>query len=93
MLQLSEVKLHLRIDHGEEDHMLLDLIDTAADAIAHHLNMTPPLAMPPSLPGPVRSAMLLLVGDLYENRAMQTDKPLHLNPTYERLLAPYRVYA
>ena len=93
MLQLSEVKLHLRIDHSEEDLLLSDMIDTAADAVASHLNLATPLVWPPSLPGPVRSAMLLLVGDLYENRTMQTDKPLHLNLAYERLLAPYRVYA
>ena len=92
MLQLSEVKLHLRIDHSEEDLLLSDMIDTAADAVASHLNLATPLVWPPSLPGPVRSAMLLLVGDLYENRAMQSDRPLHMNQTYERLLAPYRQY-
>ena len=38
-----------------------------------------------------RAAILLRVGDLYENREAQTDRPLHGNQTFERLLNPYRV--
>lgn len=44
-------------------------------------------------PAPVDAAILLMVGDLYENREGQSDKALHRNQTYERLLNPYRVMA
>ena len=46
------------------------------------------------IPGPVRQAMLLLVGDLYENREMQTLYPGQLleNRAYDMLLYPYVVH-
>lgn len=93
MLNLDEIKLHLRIDHAEEDALLTDLLHTAVVAIADYLNLleTDPLLM--DARPPLKSAALLLIGDLYLNREAQSDKPLHLNQAYERLLAPYRAYA
>lgn len=38
----------------------------------------------------MKAAALLLVGDLYENREAQTDRPLQRNLTFERLLNPFR---
>lgn len=90
MLTLFETKLHLRVDHYDEDELILALIDTASAAVANHLNVTT-VAEP--VPAPVKAAALLLVGDLYANREAQTDRPLTRNPTFENLLAPYRVYA
>jgi len=40
-------------------------------------------------PEPIRAAILLLVGDLYENREAQ-GQPLHENRAVHRLLWPYR---
>lgn len=31
-----------------------------------------------------------MVADLFENRTEQTERPLHRNAAYERLLSPYR---
>ena len=47
-----------------------------------------------SVPAAVKAAILLLVGDLYENREGQVLYPgqLHVNPTVNRLLDAYRVY-
>lgn len=45
-----------------------------------------------NVPESIRAAMLLLVGDLYENREGQSDRPFHTNKTVERLLWPYRVF-
>ena len=42
---------------------------------------------------PVEAAILLRVADLYENREAVTDRSLYDNPTFARLLAPYRVMA
>ena len=39
---------------------------------------------------PGEAAILLRVADLYENREAVTDRSLYDNPTFARLLAPYR---
>jgi hypothetical protein len=40
---------------------------------------------------PIKSAALLMVADLYENREAQTERQRYRNTTYERLLNPYRM--
>ena len=92
MLTLAEAKLHLRVDHDDEDALIQSLIEAACDAVAHHLNMRPADLFFSSEPS-LRAAALLLVADLYENRMAQTDRPLTDNKTFQRLLAPYRSYA
>lgn len=53
-------------------------------------NASPQVA---ALPDTVRSAMYLMIGDLYENREGQSgSRQLVENPTGDRLLQPYRVY-
>jgi hypothetical protein len=42
------------------------------------------------MPAPIQAAVLILVGDLYENRERQADRALHENTTYSLLLSPYR---
>lgn len=46
-----------------------------------------------AVPAPIKSAALLLVGSLYEQRESQGDRPYNKNPAFEMLLAPYRVHA
>ena len=46
-----------------------------------------------AVPAPVKSAALLLVGALYENRESMGERPFHKNPAFEALLNPYRVHA
>ena len=92
MLTLEEVKRHCRIDHNDEDALLLALIDTAIAAIADYLNMdAADLAV--AVPAPVKSAALLLMNALYENRESMGERPFHKNPAFEALLNPYRVHA
>lgn len=43
-----------------------------------------------SVPAPIRAALLLLIGDLYENRQAQQAEPLVENRAVESLLYPYR---
>lgn len=43
------------------------------------------------VPAPIKSAILLMVGDLYANREAQGE-PLTKNPAVERLLFPYKVF-
>ena len=92
MLTLEEVKRHCRIDHNDEDALLLALMDTAAAACADYLNM-PAADLVVAVPAPVKSAALLLVGALYENRESMGERPFHKNPAFEALLNPYRVHA
>lgn len=89
MLTLIEVKQHLRIETSDEDSLLHGYMDAAEASVADYLG----IELPSAMPAPVRAAILLRVGDLYENREGQTDRPLHGNRTFERLLQPYRVMA
>ena len=81
LLTLDEAKLHCRIDTNDEDSLLGALIATATTAVAE------------PVPAPVKSAALLLVGALYENRESMGERPFHKNPAFEALLNPYRVHA
>ena len=90
LLTLDEAKLHCRIDHNDEDSLLGALIATATTAVADYLNVT---AVDSTAAAPVKSAALLLVGTLYEQRESQGDRQFYKNPTFENLLNPYRVHA
>jgi uncharacterized phiE125 gp8 family phage protein len=57
-----------------------------------------PLADPlvAAVPAPIKAAVLLMVGDLYENRetvAEGAPAPVEMSMTVERLLSPYRVWS
>jgi len=90
MLSLSETKLHLRVDASEDDVLIGALIDAATAATADYLDNAS-IVMDGTAPAPVKAATLLLVADLHANREAQTERPLHANQAYERLLSPYRV--
>ena len=92
MLTLAETKLHLRVDHDDEDALIEALMTTATAACADYLNM-PAEDLVVAVPAPIKSAALLLVGNLYENRESMGDRPYSKNPTFEALLNPYRVHA
>lgn len=89
MIALEDVKLHLRVDHDDEDDYITGLIAAATAAALDYLNVESLEAMP----APVEAAILLQVGDLYANRERQADKQFYANQTYERLLNPYREMA
>ena len=92
MLTLEETKLHLRVDSDDEDVLIEALMATATAACADFLNM-PAADLVVAVPAPVKSAALLLVGNLYENRESMGDRPYSKNPTFEALLNPYRAHA
>ena len=92
MLTLPETKLHLRVDHNDEDALIGALMTTATAACADFLNMEA-ADLVVAVPAPIKSAALLLVGALYEQRESQGDRPYNRNPTFEALLNPYRVHA
>lgn len=92
MITLEQAKAHLRITHDDEDTAIQAMIEAATAAAADYLNL-PVIDVIDDMPAPVHAAILLGVGDLYEHRERQADRQLFANPTYERLLAPYRVIA
>ena len=92
MLTLPETKLHLRVDHDDEDVLIAALMETATAACADYLNM-PAADLVVAVPAPVKSAALLLVGSLYEQRESQGERQFYKNPTFENLLNPYRAHA
>ena len=89
MLNIDDVKLHLRVDGYDEDDLIEALMTAATAATANYLDL-PLEQMTTTVPSPIKAATLLLVADLYENRSAQTERPLHHNEAYERLLQPYR---
>lgn len=90
LLTLDEAKLHCRIDHNDEDALLGALIATATTAVADYMNVT---SVDDTAAAPVKSAALLLVGTLYEQRESQGDRQFYKNPAFEALLNPYRVHS
>lgn len=83
---LDEAKMHLRVDHDDEDGHLQTLILAAEGHVGNFLGDD----LPSPMPAPVKAAVLLLVGDLYANRERQADTMLTENRTFALLLAPYR---
>ena len=92
MLTLPETKLHLRVDHNDEDALIQSLMTTATAACADYLNMDA-ADLVVAVPAPVKSAALLMVAGLYENREDVSDRQLYRNDTYYRLQNPYRQYS
>ena len=96
VLTLDEIKAHLRLDGSEDDAQLTLLSEAAEDYAAQYLGRSLPwlddLGAPVAVPASIRAALLLVIGDLYENRegafvgVSRVD-----NPTVERLLHFYRV--
>lgn len=101
-LTLPQIKQQLRLDvddTSEDEHLTL-LGDVAEEAVATHLNRTLYIAEVPDedstgrvINQPIRMAMLLMVGQLYENREASitgtiiSEVPL----AYSYLLERYRI--
>lgn len=86
---LEEAKLHMRVDHDEEDGYIMGLVAAAETHVANFLGDR----LPDPMPTPIKAAVLLLVGDLYEHRERQGDRTLTEGTAYSMLLAPYRSMA
>jgi hypothetical protein len=99
MITLTDIKQHLRLDlnpDSETDPELQRMLDAAMDHVSQYLNRPVPWTDESSsedvFPASVQAAVLLIVGDLYENReAVVTGTIVARNPTVDRLLHMYRV--
>lgn len=88
----DKTKEHLRVLHNRDDAQINLFIKTALVDIANFidrelLSVTDPTG---DLPAPLEAAVYMIVGDLYHNRSTQSDKSYFSNPTFERLVFPYR---
>jgi len=94
IVSLEEAKNHLRISptQNNEDSLINLWILAAEEWIEKTLNTTIPGAdeSPPQIPSSLRSAALLIIGDLYENREGAGEKQIVENPAVMRLIWPYR---
>lgn len=88
LTSLESVKSHLRIGTSVEDILLMVFINAAEVYVNEYCDTQD--APFTTLPPPVAAAVLLIVGDLYENREGQGEKQLYTNKTVEYLLTPYR---
>lgn len=95
IIDLDKVKDFLRVDHDDEDHLIEEMILSASTYTLAYLNWDDSEVeeRAEDLPPPVISAILLMIGDLYENRTAQAPVQLYNNRTYNRLLSPYRALA
>lgn len=86
---LAELKLHCRVDGTDEDVTMGMYLDAATVSVTQYLNATDPLDA--TAAAPIKSAILLLAAGLYANREDISERQLHSNETFYRLLQPYRL--
>lgn len=97
MLELDIVKKHLNIepDFTEDDEYILGLIDMAEQAVRVHVNEDFALLAEQNggcIPAPLCQAMLLMIGNMYQNREPLGTKNLALPFNYQYLIDLYRNY-
>jgi len=95
---LTEVKMHLRVEESEtaENALLQNLLEAATDYASKYLGRPLPWTDDAGdlaeLPASVKAAILLIIGDLYENREAQiVGTNISINPAMDRLLHFHRV--
>jgi hypothetical protein len=87
MITLEEAKNHLHVDGTDDDVAIADMIETAKAHVENYLGLGYPEG---TVPAPVKSAALLLVGELYDNREITSENPIYTNRIFAQLLNPYR---
>jgi len=96
-IDLDYAKKHLNIepDFTEDDEYILGLIDVAEQAVRVHVNEDfDKLAENNGgcLPSPLSQAMLLMIGNMYQNREPVGTKNAELPFNYRYLIDLYRNY-
>lgn len=95
-ITLGLCKQHLLIDEDftDDDNYILLLIQAAEDAVAHHLNYPlEKLVRNGELPSSIIQAILLLIGNFYNNREpVSYGTVLKVPYTIDYLLGHYKHY-
>ncbi|MDR5800565.1 head-tail connector protein [Caballeronia sp. LZ001] len=94
LVSLGRACAHLRVSPGEDDAAINDLISAASDIVIDYLKKPAPEEWkvesdltPSTVPGPVRSAVLLVLGHLYADREGGGSP---ISPAVESLLMRFR---
>lgn len=95
VVSLALAALHLRLDDVDAEAELLELQLEAAESHVERWLRRPLVPwdaddLTKRAPADVSSAILLVLGDLYQNRSASVDKPLSENATLARLLSVHR---
>lgn len=98
LLTLATAKIHLRVDHDDEDDLITLYIGAAEASAGEYLNRTiyaDATAMGTDTAGivindAIKSAVLLHIGSLYANRENTVLNGQELNMGAKWLLNPYR---
>lgn len=91
LVTLESAKFQLRVLHNREDAHIRLLIKAALKHIENFLDK--PLVdvcVDGVLPEDLQYAALLIITDMYENRAAQTEVNLYVNQSVEMYMLPYR---
>lgn len=93
MLTLEQAKLHLRVDHPDDDTYITALCAVAQEYIQGVLTPAPTDAVPepvaPAVTETQRHAARLLVGHWYANREAASEKALSEVPMAVRMLLDF----
>ncbi|HAV5474042.1 TPA: phage gp6-like head-tail connector protein [Acinetobacter baumannii] len=95
-ISLELAKSHLRVLHARDDSYIELLIKAALKAVNNFINRSfedvqEKWGLPVgTIPEDLIFAALLILGDMYQNRAAQTDAALYINNACERLMFSYR---
>lgn len=96
-IDLDYAKKHLNIepDFTEDDEYILGLIDVAEQAVRVHVNEDFDTLAENNggcLPSPLSQAMLLMIGNMYQNREILGTRNLELPMSARYLIDLYRNY-
>lgn len=92
-LELAKKHLNVEQDYTLDDEYILGLIEAAEQAVRVHVNEDlEGLAEKNGceLPAPLLQAMLLMIGNLYQNREIVGNKVLALPFNYQYLISLYQ---
>jgi len=93
-LSLQLAKSHLRVVHARDDDYIELLTKAALNAVLDFIDFPTwddvKTKYENNVPEDLIYAALLIIGDMYANRAAQTEVNLYINPACERLMFPKR---
>lgn len=89
MITLAEAKLHLRVDHSEDEAAIADMIEAAVQ----HLASIGVDATQDPFPAPLKQAALMLISHFYAASVTIDAQIAPLPGSFYRLVAPYREIA
>lgn len=89
VIPLSLLKQHIEYDGDDRDEQITFYAQSALDYCLKWCD-EPAWKAPEDIPHPVKSATLLVLGDMFEHRTSQSEIQLYENKAAERLLFQQR---